>query len=410
MKRSTGWKLVGAVGLAMVAVVAGIQLWDAGVVPPSNRGATQYSVSFVESGLPSGSPWRVTFADHPVAASAPSGISFSASDGIYPFQVDPEAGFSYSPRTGNVTVNGGSATVSVTFNHSGAPIQHVVEILLEDSETGHATNNSAYLAYLAGAYGSASAFYGVCHGSLPNYVALVSAYYTPCGNASIGQLATADLPDLLEAGGYSWAGYFEGMPVPCDRNDAAAYHVDHNPFLNFNDIVSNTARCNAHILNSRAFNSSVRNGSLPTFSFYVPSIYDDCRPETSSVPVCSAWLQGLLTPILNSTDPPVQALAAHTVFVVTFDEGSTDRGYSVGNIADPWCQNTTGKPLSVCGGHLYFDAISPYSMGTAFVANATDFNVESTVEWLFGLGSDGGYDGSSGFPSMSSLFSFSTNS
>jgi hypothetical protein len=38
------------------------------------------------------------------------------------------------------------------------------------------------------------------------------------------------------------------------------------------------------------------------------------------------------------------------------------------------------------------------------VPDATDFNLEETVEWLLGVGNDGGYDANSNFPPMQTLF------
>lgn len=412
MKKSTAGVVLLAILVAAIVASAGIQLWGpkASTPTPSQNNSVNRSVSFSESGLPSGTNWGVAFANAHNATVAPAGITFSVPNGVYQFQLDAVADWTGSPQTGSVTVTGQSASVSVAFARSGVPIQHVVEILLEDTEVGNAMNESGYLTYLDSGYGSASAFYAVCHGSLPDYVAMMGGRYVPCGNGSIGQLNNSDLPDLLETKGYTWAGYFEGMPVPCDGQDAAAYHTDHNPFLNFNDIAHDQSRCDAHLLNSESFNSSVVNGTLPNFSFYAPSIYDDCRPETSSIPVCASWLSAFLAPILNSTSPKVQNLVAHTVFFVTFDEGSTDKGYPTSGIVNPWCRNTTGESLAVCGGHIYFVAISPYSSRMSYSPNATDFSLESTVEWLFNLGSDGGYDSSSEFPPMSGLFSFSANS
>ncbi|HKS59821.1 MAG TPA: hypothetical protein VJS68_03480, partial [Thermoplasmata archaeon] len=124
---------------------------------------------------------------------------------------------------------------------------------------------------------------------------------------------------------------------------------------------------------------------------------------------CDSWLKGFLSPMLNSTSSTVQHLMAHTAFFVVYDEGSTNLGYSVGGIVNNWCKNTTGRQLTVCGGHVYLAAISPFSLGKIYVGNATDYNLESTVEWLFGLGGDGGYDGTANFPAMTGLFSFAHN-
>lgn len=100
---------------------------------------------------------------------------------------------------------------------------------------------------------------------------------------------------------------------------------------------------------------------------------------------------------------------AHTVFRVTFDEGTTDLGSATDNVVNPWCQSTMSQPLSACGGHPFSVAVSPYSWGSHDAAVASEFNVESIVEWLLGLGSDGEYDATPGFPAMTTLFSLASN-
>jgi hypothetical protein len=53
--------------------------------------------------------------------------------------------------------------------------------------------------------------------------------------------------------------------------------------------------------------------------------------------------------------------------------------------------------------------VSPYSRGLSYSGNATQYNLESTVEWLFNVPSDGGFDGTAAFPAMTGLFNFSSN-
>ena len=73
-----------------------------------------YSVVFTESGLPSGATWNVTL--NAVKESSPtSSITFSEPNGSYSYTVGIYQGYSSSPYTGSVTVNGAAVSVSVTF-------------------------------------------------------------------------------------------------------------------------------------------------------------------------------------------------------------------------------------------------------------------------------------------------------
>ena len=286
------------------------------------------------------------------------------------------------------------------------PIQHVVVIMLENSGRSTVLEYAPYQAYLAETYGQATEFYGVCHGSLPNYMAVTSGRYYACGDQPIEPTPDRNIADVLEAAGLGWDGFFEGMNRSCQTDWGGEYDAQHNPFILYNDIEHNASRCDAHVLNSAAFNESVAAGTLPAFSFYVPNLRDDC--ERTNLTFCDTWLRGFLSPLLNSTNASVRALVGSTAFFVLYDEGLNYAGFSSGGVVNGYCENSTGEPLSVCGGNIYLSVVSPYSRGATYTANATDYNLASTIEWLLGVGSDGGYDGSSAFPAMTTLFSFSS--
>ena len=312
----------------------------------------------------------------------------------------------------------GSAPPGIPWPHtppsSGTPagppalkIQHVVVIVLENREVGDVWALAPYERYLQGHYANATHFFALCHGSPPNYIAMTSGRAEYCGANLTGQVNAENLPDVVEHAGLTWDGYFESMPSACYTYSQGTYVAWHNPFIAYDDILDNPSRCAAHVLPSAQFNESVANGTLPTVSFYIPNSIDDC--DYAALSVCDPWLDDFLTPILNATSPPEQALVNHTAFFIVYDEGSTDAGYA-SPLITPDCLNTTGRALTTCGGQVYFTIVSPYSVGTFYSSDATSFNIESTIEWLFGLPSDGGYDGSSDFPPMTSLFGFASNS
>jgi hypothetical protein len=192
------------------------------------------------------------------------------------------------------------------------------------------------------------------------------------------------------------------MSTPCQTTWNHAYDPTHNPFLFFSDIRYNSSRCDAHLVNSAQFNSSVSSGSLPSFSFYVPDVYND--GEYSNVSYADHWLRGFLAPILNSSSSTVRSLVGTTAFLIVYDEALNDGGFYRSGVVNSYCENVTGNSYATCGGQVYLAAVSPDSHGGSYPYAATDYNLASTIEWLLGVGGTGGYDNPSEFPAMTSLF------
>lgn len=303
------------------------------------------------------------------------------------------------------------ALTTAKHGHPGQsppPVKHVVEIILENQAAATVLSSAPYQSYLAMNYARATHFVGACHYSYPDYAAMTSGRYFACGTASIPIEGVTNIADLFEKANLTWMGYFESMAKPCQVASSGSYVSYHNPFILYKDIRYYSTRCDAHVVNSAAFNSSVANGTLPSFSYYVPNIYDDCY--RSKLSFCDTWLNNFLSPILNSTNPAVEKLVSSTVFLIAYDEGEQTgaafySGFSAGaSYVNTWCKNTTGKPLSACGGLAYAVAVSPWSSKLHYDASASDYNLQSTVEWLFKLKGDGGWDGTSAFPAMTGLF------
>ncbi len=80
----------------------------------SNAPAT-YTVKFTESGLPSGTTWSITF-NGATESSTTSTISYSGIvNGTYSFSVGSVSGYTASPSSGTITVNGGNVNKAITF-------------------------------------------------------------------------------------------------------------------------------------------------------------------------------------------------------------------------------------------------------------------------------------------------------
>lgn len=74
----------------------------------------QYNVTFSESGLPAGTSWSARLGTSTLSSSGTI-IVFSETNGTYAFSITTVAGYSASPSSGSVTVNGGSVSQAFTF-------------------------------------------------------------------------------------------------------------------------------------------------------------------------------------------------------------------------------------------------------------------------------------------------------
>jgi phospholipase C len=267
-------------------------------------------------------------------------------------------------------------------------IHHVVLIMMENHARYQVLSGMPYAAYLAGTYADATHYYALCHPSVPNYLAETGGYTRQCGTDNYNVYNATNIGDLLQHAGLTWKAYLQSMPTPCDTGFTTLYDVHHNPMVYYKDVVKNASRCDSLDIGAKNFSTAIAGGHLPSLSIYSPNVLNDCH--SAPLKTCNTWLQGFLGPILNSTRPAEHRLVAHTVFVIVFDESLTN--------------DTSGYNGTTGGGHVFFVAVSPWSKGLTYSANATSYNLLSTIEWIFGLGSTGGHDGTSAFPAMKGLF------
>lgn len=76
--------------------------------------STYFGVNFLETGLPSGGDWSVTLDGLALFSHTPR-IAFNMTNGTYAFAVEPLLGFTASPPSGTLTVNGSSVLENVSF-------------------------------------------------------------------------------------------------------------------------------------------------------------------------------------------------------------------------------------------------------------------------------------------------------
>ncbi|MDG6913622.1 MAG: hypothetical protein JRN35_11175, partial [Nitrososphaerota archaeon] len=81
---------------------------------------TTYSITFAESGLATGASWSVTLNGSTQSSTAAT-ITFKEVNGSYGFTVGTVSGYTASPPSGTVKVNGASTGQAVTFTSSNSP-------------------------------------------------------------------------------------------------------------------------------------------------------------------------------------------------------------------------------------------------------------------------------------------------
>jgi phospholipase C len=173
---------------------------------------------------------------------------------------------------------------------------------------------------------------------------------------------SVNLVDQLEAARKTWKAYMEDMPSSCYVGDAGAYAQRHNPFIYFDNIRTNAARC-ANIVPFTQFQTDLTANALPDFVWITPNLCHDMHD--CSVNTGDAWLKSVLPGIFHSS-----AWASSALFLV-WDEGSTNAGC---------CQLAQG-------GHIPMLVISPLGKpGFASSVNYDHASLLRTIEAAWKLG------------------------
>jgi hypothetical protein len=331
----------------------------------------------------------------------------------------------YAPNSGRTSESALPALLSGDPPPSSHPIQHVVMIMLENEGTSAVDKYGSYERYLGANYGNATEMYSACHGSIADYLAVVSASTIECGgpiawsnhtNATVGDLIQGD-----RAANLTWGQFAENLPANICTNpnqDVGPFVVRHVPMLYFRNVTENQSFCKSHVLGSAYFNGTlgaegITSTNFVNFSFYSPNDCDDgdatcgahvpaqCTSLSGSAwTACvqtthaDSWLRGFLGPMLNSTDPVEENNVNHTMFIITWDEDgnpTTDHGYkvpglTVGN-SYQHCQAFAPTPgLAVCGGQVYGLVIDHYNRGIhPFTSKDSMYGITATIEWVFNL-------------------------
>src|SRR5881396_415 len=232
---------------------------------------------------------------------------------------------------------------------SGLNFDYLVTIIMENHNLceiyTHCGGTGVYMTALADAYSiSLQDNYCNVNPSLPNYLCLSGGTDFGCAgydgdpnsNACTNSAWNSEnIIDRIVGGGLTWKAYMEGMPSNCYGANSGDYAVRHNPFVYYNDIVSDPTRC-ARIVPAGAADSALINdlASTTTASNYMWLTPNKCN-DMHSCPIGTgdAYLADLVQRILSS---PVFT-SERAALLITFDEGYGEPIYTVwaGRVVKP---------------------------------------------------------------------------
>ena len=199
---------------------------------------------------------------------------------------------------------------------------HIALVLFENESYDAVIDNLLLPEFnrLAQEYTLLTNYYAITHPSLPNYIALIGGdtfgIQSDCIDCFVN---VPSLPDYIEMSGRSWKAYQEDMPEPCFLGNYGKYVQRHNPFIYFDFIREDKARCLESVVPFDNLQIDIENQDLPDFIFITPNLCNDghdCDLETTD-----SWTEKLmasLLPALDDTNEPY-------FVALIFDEGEKHR-------------------------------------------------------------------------------------
>jgi phosphatidylinositol-3-phosphatase len=243
---------------------------------------------------------------------------------------------------------------------------HVLVVMEENKGYAATLGNCGsdpYLCSLASQYASYTAWSGITHPSLPNYLALISGSTQGCASdACPGPYTATSLGGQMTGAGIPWTAYMESMPSPCDTQSSGPYAKRHDPFVFFNDVLNNA--CASHVVpypGSSSLVSDLTSAGAPSFVWITPNLNNDMHG--GSVQQGDAWLQSNLAPVLSSS----WFTNFNSTVIVTMDENDAQSSPAGGQV-----------PLVVISN----DA----SGGGAIASVGNHYGALRAIEEAFGLG------------------------
>jgi phosphatidylinositol-3-phosphatase len=227
--------------------------------------------------------------------------------------------------------SGGASSTAVSPPHTPSPsdqaFSRVIVIVMENKDFDQVIGaaEAPYMDSLADRYGLALNYHAVTHPSLPNYLALLGgSTFGIRSNCTDCHVDAPNLVDTLEDAGISWKAYMEGLPSPCYAGALAGrYAKKHNPFMYFDSITNDFARC-SKVVPFDQLDRDLAGSSLPRFVWITPDLCHDMHD--CSISQGDGFLKGLIPRLLPT-------LGRDGVLFLTFDESSVESGQDGGRVA-----------------------------------------------------------------------------
>jgi phosphatidylinositol-3-phosphatase len=288
-----------------------------------------------------------------------------------------------------------------TRGFEGVPsFDHVYLIIGENTELGQINKQDA--PYIMGTLKPESAwltqYFALTHFSEANYVGMTSGQFTACqqfdGSAASCHQAIDNLFAQLDVAGVTWQSWMESMPDACwlvstgSAKDRNHYGAKHNPAIFYDGIESSTGVWTADrtLLSTEclqndipaggtgpndmsAFNGALQAGTTAQFNLVVPNecedAHDNCKPTGNPM--------GQFDTFLSNEIPLIQTYDPDALVIVTFDEGTSNRGLGHGH-------------QFAGGGNVAWFALGPLvQAGSSSDTNYDHYSLLRTLEDGYGI-------------------------
>lgn len=195
---------------------------------------------------------------------------------------------------------------------------HVWVIFMENRDYTQVIGSpdAPYINQLARSAGLATQYYGIVHGSQPNYIAFFSGGTYGVTGGSTPNLGATNLVDQLDKAHRTWHVYAQNYPGDCYNKTTASGGPDgpgtwvrrHTPALAFTDIRRDPTRC-AQITSLGSFDPGAA-----SFELIVPNLTNSGHDGTTAQ--ADAFLRDFVPRITGST-----AWRDRGVLFIVWDEG-----------------------------------------------------------------------------------------
>lgn len=176
----------------------------------------------------------------------------------------------------------------------------------------------------------ATHYYADVHPSIGNYFMLAAGKVVTTNDSSRKVWNVDNISKRMLSSGTSFRIYAESVPRGYLGGNTGLYVIRHNPFAMLSDIADSKTIADAHLYPFTQFETDVKNGTLPEYSFIIPNIDDDAHNGTSQQ--ADTWLHSkVIAPLSTnlSWEP-----GGSGVLIVDFDESAgSDTAHGGGHVA-----------------------------------------------------------------------------